>query len=146
MSRSTVSYKNHNFMNFFFQIYFISVNDIVRLAITSNFKQSCGSLPQLDEDLPQTDYVDSLAYTFMDQWDKFRLKRRSSQNKLKWWFKIAITFYLTVGSCLNFYRNFHKLYSVIALDLKNIAPRPSFNNFMIFLVIFKSVDRFKWSL
>jgi hypothetical protein len=54
-------------MNFFFQIYFISVNDIVRLAITSNFKQSCESLPKLDEDLPQTDYVDSLAYTFMDQ-------------------------------------------------------------------------------
>jgi hypothetical protein len=41
----TVSHKNYNFMNFLFQICFMSVNDIVGLVITSDSEQSSVSLP-----------------------------------------------------------------------------------------------------
>ena len=51
-------------------------NDVLELVITSDSEQSSMSLPQLNKDMPQTDYVDSLADTFMDKWDKSRPKRR----------------------------------------------------------------------
>jgi hypothetical protein len=44
----------------------MSVNDIVGLAITSDFQQSDLNLSQLDENLLQTDYVVGLKDTFMN--------------------------------------------------------------------------------
>jgi len=41
------------------------VNDAYKV-ITSDFRQSCMDLSQLDEDLLQTDYMDSLADVFID--------------------------------------------------------------------------------
>jgi len=81
--------------------------------------------------------MDSLAYTFMDQWNRFRLKRKSSQNKIKWWFKWAIIFYFIVGSCSNFYMNFHKLFSVRSLDLK-ILPQGLILTILWFFLLFSN--------
>jgi len=55
----------------------MSVNDIVGLAITGDSEQSSVRLPQLDEDLPRTNYIDDLSNVFMDHCDRFRFKRRS---------------------------------------------------------------------
>jgi hypothetical protein len=40
-------------------------------------KQLGVSLQLLDDDMLQTDYMDDLVDVFMDQWNMFRLKRRS---------------------------------------------------------------------
>jgi len=42
-------------------------NDAVRYAITGGFEQSGVSLPQLDENLPEINYVNCLADAFIDQ-------------------------------------------------------------------------------
>jgi hypothetical protein len=44
---------------------FFSINDLVEFVITGNFEQL--NLPQLDENLLQIDYVDSLADIFINQ-------------------------------------------------------------------------------
>lgn len=54
------NYFSHNNSPLFFK-----VNDVIGLAITSDFEQSVVSLPQLDEDLSQTNYVDDPADVFM---------------------------------------------------------------------------------
>jgi hypothetical protein len=71
-------------MNFFFSICFMSVNDIVKFAITDDFEQWGVSLPQLDKDLSLTDYVDGLTDVFIYQWDMSRSNRRSGRTKPKW--------------------------------------------------------------
>jgi hypothetical protein len=62
----------------------MSVNDIVKFAITDDFEQWGMSLPQLDEDLSLTDYVDGLTDVFIYQWDMSRSNRRSGRTKPKW--------------------------------------------------------------
>jgi hypothetical protein len=68
------------------------------------------SLLQLDEDLPHMDYINDLTNTFMNQWDKSKLKKRSGCVRPEWWLKKIITFDLTVGLCLNFLQEFWKLF------------------------------------
>jgi len=50
MNQLTVSYKNYNFI-IVFQIYLMSVDDVVKLMIISDYMQSGVSLSYLDEDL-----------------------------------------------------------------------------------------------
>ena len=63
------SYYSHNNYPMFF-----NVNDVVVLAITGDYEQSGAGLPQ-------TNYVDDLAYVFMDQRNKSKLKKRSGRDK-----------------------------------------------------------------
>jgi hypothetical protein len=45
---------------------FFNVNDMVGLAIIDDFEQSSMNMPQLNENLSKTDYVDSLTNVFMN--------------------------------------------------------------------------------
>jgi hypothetical protein len=64
MNQLTILHKTIILLTFFFQICFISVNDVIGSAITNDYKQSSVILPQLDENLPYTDYVEGLTDTF----------------------------------------------------------------------------------
>jgi hypothetical protein len=50
MNQPIVSYKNYNFI-IFFQICFMSVDNVVKLMIISDYRQSGVSMSYLDEDL-----------------------------------------------------------------------------------------------
>ena len=52
MNQLTILHKTIILLTFFFQICFISVNDVIGSAITNDYKQSSVILPQLDENLP----------------------------------------------------------------------------------------------
>lgn len=41
----------------------MSVNDVIELVVAGNSEQSDMSLPQLEDDIPQTDYVNDLTGT-----------------------------------------------------------------------------------
>lgn len=75
----------------------MSVNNIVGLGIKSDFKHSCVSLIQLNEDLPWKDYVNSITDVFMDKSDKSRHMKRFGRTRLEQWLKKTITFDPTVG-------------------------------------------------
>ena len=80
------------------------------VVLTCDSEQSCVSLSWLNDDMPQTNYMNGLAYAFMEQWDKFGFRRRSGHTKPEWWLKKTIIFYPIFGSCLNFYKSFQMLF------------------------------------
>jgi len=47
--------------------------------------------------MSQTGYVNNLANAFIDKWDNSRFKRGFGHARSETWFKITITFYLSVG-------------------------------------------------
>jgi hypothetical protein len=67
MNWLSVSYRNHDFINFFFRICFMSVNEVVSFTITDDFEQLNMSMSYVDVDLFKTNYVDGLTDIFLDQ-------------------------------------------------------------------------------
>ena len=48
---------------------------MIKLAIMSDSKQSSACLPLLEEDMPQTNYVNDLENEFMNQWNRSRTNK-----------------------------------------------------------------------